>query len=138
MAGLLLAPADASAQTAPSFTCETRSLNVGAAEVNGLRVSCSVTGAPSGDQTLRIVSDRPEPLCEVSLTNGVATCVGTLISTDQPGQVFAELLPSGTQYQVLPAADGEQTSPSLHYTPLPSDASQSGADQPTPDSGSST
>ena len=126
------------AQAAPSFTCETRSLIVGAAEMNGMRVSCSVSGAPAGDQTLRIVSDDPEPVCEVALNNGVATCVGTLISAVQPGQVLAELLPSGTQYQVLPPADSGQPSPQLQYTPLPSVASQSGPDQPAPDSASST
>jgi hypothetical protein len=125
----------ASAQPAPNFVCQTQGLVIGAAEMNGIRVLCSVSGAPAGDQTLRLVTDRQQPLCEAALSNGGAFCVGTLITMDQPGQVVAMLLPSGVQYQVLPATDNGQASPSLQYTPLPSDAGQSGMDQPASDVG---
>ena len=134
--GSLLAAATANAQSAPSFACETHDLLIGAAEMNGLRVSCSVSGAPAGDQVLRVVSDGPQPLCEASLSGGVARCVGTLISSGQSGQVIAELLPSGTQFQVVPPTDGGQVSPTPLYTPVPSDAGQSGQDQPASDVGS--
>jgi hypothetical protein len=134
--GLALAPAPASAEPAPSFACETQGLSVGAAEVNGVRISCSVSRAPSGDQILRLVSAAPQPLCEASLSDGAAECVATLITHGPPGQVMAVLLPSGTKYQVLAAAHGDQGSPSMLYTPIPSDASPSDVDQPAPGSGS--
>jgi hypothetical protein len=139
VATLGLAPATVQAQTAgPNFVCESQSLIVGAAEVSGLRVHCAVSGAPAGDQVLRIVSDRPQPFCEVPLAGGGGDCVGTAFGSSYISHVVAVLMPSGTQFDVLaqqPAAT-EGTQPSLQYTPLPSDTSRPETDQPAPDAGS--
>ena len=119
---LVLGPGVTRAQTAPNFLCETRALIIGAAEVNGLRVRCSVSGA-AGDLVLRVVSDQPRRIvCEVNLTDGSGDCAGAVIGSPEPGNVIAVLMPSGTQVDVL----SQQTStaeatPQLQYTPLPPD-----------------
>jgi hypothetical protein len=120
--GLTLGPGVARAQAAPQFTCEAHSLAIGAAEVNGLRVRCSVSGAAAEDQMLRVVSDAPRPLCEVALKAGVGECVGAIFGSSEPGQVVAVLEPSGTRFDVLaqPLSESE-TVPQLQYTPLPPD-----------------
>jgi len=119
---LAIAPVTAQAQAAPpTFACQMRSLLVGAAEMNGLRVHCSVSGAPDGDQVLRVLGDQPLPICEVNLSNGSGDCVGSVFSSG--GQrVVAVLEPSGTQFDVL-AQQPVQAPPDLQYTPIPPDAS---------------
>jgi len=98
--------------------------------MSGVRVDCSVSNAPASDQTLRLISDGSQPLCEVALSSGGAECVGTLINgSGEPASVVAELLPSQTQYQVLPAQAQSSQGPALQYTPIPTDTSPPDVDQ---------
>jgi hypothetical protein len=119
---LAVVPVTAQAQAAPpTFACQTRALLVGAAEMNGLRVHCSVSGAPEGDQVLRVLGAQPLPICEVNLNNGSGDCVGSVFTSD--GQrVVAVLEPSGTQSDVL-SQQPPEAQPALQYTPIPPDES---------------
>jgi hypothetical protein len=128
VAALVLGPGVTRAQTEPDFRCETRSLSIGAAEVNGLRVHCSVSGA-AGDQVLRLVSDHTRPVCEVSLADGSGECAGVVIGSPEAGRVVAVLMPSGTQFDVTTASTRE-TAPTLQYSPLPQDTGPPPGDEP--------
>jgi hypothetical protein len=128
LVALTLGPGIARAQTAPNFACETRSLIVGAAEVNGLRVHCAVSGA-AGDQVLRILGDQPRPVCEVTLSDGSGDCGGALFGSPGVGHLVAVLVPSGTQFDVL-AQQPLEGDALLQYTPIapqPEDSSSPGA-----------
>lgn len=129
LAALGLGPVGAQAE--PSFNCETRSLIVGAAEVNGVRVTCSVSGA-TDDQLLRVVGDRPLPVCEADLTDGNGACGGMLLGSPDVGQILAVLEPSGTQFDVRSRL-AVPTAP-LQYFPLPEEnAGSTDVDEPTPE-----
>jgi len=117
---LALALVAAQAQAAPpNFACQSRALLIGAAEVNGLRVHCSVSGAPAEDQMLRIIGDQPQPICEVTLSDGSGDCTGAVFGSPDVGHVVAVLEPSGTQIEVMEQA--AEAKPSLEYTPIPPD-----------------
>ena len=123
-----LGPAAAHAE--PSFNCQTRSLIIGAAEMNGTRVTCTVSGA-AGDQVLRIVGDQSRPVCEATLTDGNGACGGMVLGSPDVGPIVAVLAPSGAQFDVraqLPIP----TAP-LQYFPLPENAGSTNVDEPAPD-----
>ena len=117
---LAAAPVTAQAQAAaPNFACQTRSLLIGATEMNGLRVHCSVSGAPAGDQVLRVIGDQPLPICEVNLSDGNGHCVGVAFGSPETGHLIVVLEPSGTQFEVL--GQVVEPGPALQYTPIPPD-----------------
>jgi hypothetical protein len=123
-----VSPGITRAQTAPNLLCETHSLRIGAAEVNGVRVHCTVSGA-TGDQVLRVVGDQPRPICEVNLADGSGECAGAVFGSSGPGHVVAVLMPSGMQFDVATQSNGE-AAPELQYTPLPQDTSPPPCDEP--------
>jgi hypothetical protein len=116
---LALGPAAAHSQAAgPSVACETLSLHIGAAEVNGYRVHCSVSGA-AGDQVLRVVSDQTRAVCEVALgDDGSGECIGIALGSLEAPGVDAYLLPSGRHVSVV-AQQTSEGAAQLQYTPLP-------------------
>ena len=98
---------------APRFSCAYRALRVMAAEMSGLRMECSISGAPAGEQQfaieLRQAHDdvaeagapalEPRSVCGGTLSGGAGSCSGTVFNPASPAfgyaHVSAMLLPSG-------------------------------------------
>jgi len=127
-------------QAPPQFSCAYRALPVMAAEMSGLRMACSVSGASPGEQQFTIElrqapSDvaeagapalEPRSVCSGALSGGAGTCTGTVFNTASPAFGFARvsalLEPSGQQLEdtSLAAPTGVDTGqPTLTFVPLP-------------------
>jgi hypothetical protein len=127
-------------EAAPQFTCAYRALRVMAAEMSGLRVECSISGAPAAEQQFTVelsqvpadVAEFAVPalgqrnVCSGPLSGGAGSCSGTVFNTASPAfgyaHVSALLLPSGQQLgdTSLAAPTGVGTGqPTLTFEPLP-------------------
>ena len=127
-------------EAGPQLTCVTQAMRIMAAEVSGMRLKCSVTGAAT-EQTFSVVLQQDaadvaeagaaplalETVCSGTLSNGVGVCTGAVLNEASPGFGFAHLTatlqPSGTQL-VDSALSGPPSAapvvePKLHYEPLP-------------------
>ncbi|HET6320171.1 MAG TPA: hypothetical protein VFG86_27250, partial [Chloroflexota bacterium] len=87
----------------PRLTCVPRALRIGAAEMSGLRLQCSISGATgeqsftiSLDQTMADVAEAGAPplgretVCSGMLTDGTGACVGIVFNADSPAFGFAQ------------------------------------------------
>src|SRR5580765_4700667 len=90
---------------APQFTCAYRALRVMAAEMSGLRVECSISGAPAAEQQFSIelnqapadVAELDAPplgarsVCSGPLSGGAGSCIGTVFNADSPAFGYARV-----------------------------------------------
>jgi hypothetical protein len=127
-------------EAAPQFTCAYRALRIMAAEMSGLRVECSVSGAPAAEQQFTVELSQapadvaefgapalePRSVCSGTLNGGAGSCTGTVFNPASPAfgyaRVSALLLPSGQQLGdtslAAPTSVGTGQ-PTLTFEPLP-------------------
>src|SRR5436190_17069489 len=102
--------------SAPQLTCQRRALRVMAAEVSGVRLECTVSGAQAeqaftieleqGPADVAEVGAPPlgqRSVCSATLTDGAGACVGSVFNLSSPAfgetRVTARLMPSGQQLE---------------------------------------
>jgi hypothetical protein len=130
----LSGPTGALADDGPRLDCAPVALQIGAAEVNGVHLRCTLSGAPAGDTQFVIAAGPPtaggaRPLCTGDLNGGSGLCSGLLLQRDSTdaasgplGTLVATSLPSG-QRTAVTAPPGPASQPGdgapLTYQPLP-------------------
>ena len=133
--GAPAAAADDQAAAGPHVQCTPVALEIGAAEVNGVHLRCTLSGAPAGDTQFVIAAGTPadasaRPLCTGDLNGGSGLCSGLLLQRDSTevasgplGGLVATSLPSGLQTAVTAPPPGPGSQPGdgapLTYQPLP-------------------